>query len=440
MMDLRSAGPRARRQSRCRLLRPAAWLLVASFTWPAAAAPTRSSSSLQTETVVAVATRGGLSQARVTLLPGTRRRLGRAWSAEGRLRVEAAASDTGLGTRETYSDLSEPWQAGNDARLEIEEATLSWRQRATQVTLGKQTVAWGVLDGVQVTDRFDAVRRREAVFTPERPERLSRWGARARFRLGGIRVDAAAALDGSVNQLARAGGTYDIRAARSRGGLPAGIVPTSIDVDAPDDQTIGLRLSRTIGSSDTSVMLIRGPDTEPVFLADGSGVQLRYPTRTLLGATWQLAAGARVWRLEAAHIPRQPVNHAPAPGLVAGRQSRWIVGSGLDWSLPGGVFMNAQLAVDHIDSGDVGLARPGTDVVSTLRVQRSFRNDRWRGVLEMINVLSDGSGTLRPALTWQQSDSLAVDVGADLTWGRENELIGQFEPASRIYLRVRKTF
>ena len=284
------------------------------------------------------------------------------------------------------------------------------------------------------------MRRREAVFTAERPERISRWGARARFRVGALRLDAAAALDGSVNQLARAGDAYDIRAARSRGGLPAGIVPSSVQVDTPGQPTLGLRASRTIGSSDTSLMLIHGPDTEPVFRADGSGVRLVYPTRTLLGATWQRATGARVWRLEAAHIPRQPVNLAPAQGLVSGREARWLIGSGLDWSLPASLFFNAQLALDHIDAGDAGLARPRNDVVSTLRVQRSFSNDRWRAVLEMINVLSDGSGTLRPALTWQRNDSLAFDLGADLTWGQERDLLGQFEQASRVYLRMRKAF
>jgi hypothetical protein len=395
--------------------------------------------SLRTETVLA-ADRDGLSQARVTLLPETRLRLSRSWSAEGRLRVEGAASDTGLGTRETYSDLSEPWQAGNDLRLEIDAATIGWRRRSTQITLGKQSVAWGVLDGVQVTDRFDAVRRREAIFTQTRPERLSRWGARARFRVGDTRWDLAAAFDGSVNQLARPGDVFDVRAPRSRGGLPASIVPAAIAVDTPDDATLGLRASRSIGSSDASLLVIHGPDTEPVFRADGLGVVLDYPTRTLIGANWQRAAGSRVWRLEAAWIPRQALNLAPGATLRAGRESRALLGAGLDWSLPGGLFLNAQLAVDHIDAPTSTLARPDTDVVSTLRLQRSYRNERWRAALEMVNVLSDGSGTLRPMLSWQRSDSLAFDVGADLTWGREKDLLGQFEQASRLYLRVRQSF
>ncbi|MEQ8516067.1 MAG: hypothetical protein RIC38_10720, partial [Chromatocurvus sp.] len=292
------------------------------------AAPVRTAFSLQSEAVLAASTREhSLSQARLTLLPETTFRSGRAWSGEVRLRLELAGSDTGLGTRDTYSAASEPWRLGDDARLELDSAQLTWRRRTTLVTLGKQSVAWGVLDGIQVTDRFDAVRRREAIFTPQRPERLTRWGARARFRLGETRVDTALAVDGSVNQLANLDDTYDVIAPRFRGGLPASVVPASLAVAVPDTATAGLRLERTFGSSDASLMVIHGPDTEPVFRPDGAGVTLAYPTRTLLGATWQRAAGPRVWRLEAAYIPRQPVNLEPAPGLATGREPRLLVGT-----------------------------------------------------------------------------------------------------------------
>lgn len=408
----------------------------------ASTAPLRTDLSMQTEAVVAASTRErSLSQSRLTLLPQSTFRSGRTWSGEVRLRLELTGSNTGLGTLETYDTFSEPWRLGEDARLEVDSAQLTWRQRNTLVTLGKQTVAWGVLDGVQVTDRFDAVRRREAIFTEQRPERLSRWGARLRFRWGETRIDTALALDGSVNQLANSGEVYDVRAPRFRGGLPASVVPASINVAVPDTATAGLRLERTFGSSDASVMVIHGPDTEPVFRSvNATGVELAYPTRTLFGATWQRAAGARVWRLEAAHVPQQPINYQAGPALATGRESRWLVGSGLDWSLPGGIFLNAQLAVDHISGDERPLTRPDTDVVATLRAQRSFSNDRWMMAAEILGTLSDGDGTFRPSLTWRPQDNLGIDVGADLTWGQEQDLIGQFEGASRVYIRLRKSF
>jgi len=119
-------------------------------------------------------------------------RFNRAWRADIALRIEGATGDTGLGSVETYGDLSRPLTLGPDARIEIEDARLSWRKRSSRVTFGKQTFAWGVLDGLQVTDRFDAGRRREAVFTEQRPQRMSRWGARAEFNWADVRWDLAA--------------------------------------------------------------------------------------------------------------------------------------------------------------------------------------------------------------------------------------------------------
>jgi hypothetical protein len=94
------------------------------------------------------------------------------------LRLEATGSDIGLGTLSTYVDNSQPSELGSDARLEIDTVVIRWRKRANRVTGGKQTLACGVLDGLQIADRFDAVRRREGIFTSNRPEKISRWGMR----------------------------------------------------------------------------------------------------------------------------------------------------------------------------------------------------------------------------------------------------------------------
>jgi len=396
------------------------------------------SATLDIDAQLANGTReGGTDQARIMLAPELSLRSGRRWQLETELRLEAAGDETGLGTIDTYDDISKPLALGPDARLELDGLALAWRRRATQVTLGKQTFAWGVLDGLQVTDRLDAVRLREGVFTPNRPQRIGRWGARARFELAGTRFDLAGIVDGTTSQLALPDETFAVQAPRSRGGLPASVTPDTIAVDTPDAATLGLRLSRTFGRSDLSLIAFNGPETDPVFRPNGAGVTLAYPTRTLIGATWQQAVGARVWRVEVAHVPDQPVNLAPSPGLRTDREARWLAGAGLDWDLPGTSFLNAQIGLDHVDASGAPLVRPETDVIGTLRLQRSFANDTWRAQAELIGSLSDGDGAFRPALTWQAGDHVAWDLGADLIWGTEDELIGQFEEASRVYLRAR---
>jgi hypothetical protein len=290
-----------------------------------------------------------------------------------------------------------------------------------------------VLDGLQVTDRLDAVRRRDAVFTAQRPERIARWGGRLETRVRGTRFDLVTLFDGSGDQLAQRGDAYEITAPRLRAGLPSSAPLPALAVDTSGDATLGLRAGRRIGRHDVTVLALRGPDPEPVIATDANGVLLAYPTRSLYGLNWQRGEGSRVWRAEFAWIPDQAVNLAAASPTIV-RRSRWIAGVGLDWDLRGGVFLNAQFALDHVRGRD--LVRPEIDQIVTLRAQRTFANDAWRWSAELLGSLSDGDGTFRPAIGWQASDTLRISAGVDLVWGTREGLFGQFRDTDRVWLNA----
>jgi len=391
--------------------------------------------SLEFEQKVALGLeRDDTSQALWTLRPKARVRLPGRWSSDIALRMEAAGGETGLGTRETYARISRPLKISPDVRLEVDEAVLSWRRRGARVRLGKQTVAWGVLDGLQVTDRFDATRRREAVFIDNRPDRIARWGARAELGAGGLRWDAAALFDGTSDQFAERGDAFEVVAPRFRAGLPVGAPLPALQFDTPDDPTLGLRATKTFGANDASLLVINGPDTEPVISPATGGVLLNYKTRTLIGATWQRSSGARVLRTELAWAPAQPVN-LDTPLLGLDRRDRVLAGVGVDWDLPNGFFANAQIGADWVQGDD--LVRPNTDVITTIRIQRGWRNDTLRARAEAITSLSDGDGTFRPSLSWQASDTLRLEGGVDIVWGPLTGLIGQYRDRDRAWMRVR---
>ncbi|MEE4360984.1 MAG: hypothetical protein V2I63_05600 [Pseudomonadales bacterium] len=385
-----------------------------------------------------------LALSRTTVRPTLRLQLDDAWRAELELRGEFADDDTGLGTTGTYSAMSRPLVDRDRARLEIDRAVLVGRFGPTLLTLGKQSVAWGVLDGIQVTDRFDAVRRRDFLFTEVRPERLSRWGGRLRTLVGGIRLDAAVALDATVSQQALPGAEFELQAPRFRAGFGAegpGLPITVSDRTAPvKDGTAGLRIGRTFGRLDASVLALSGPDTDPLFRLGGSGtapvVELTHPRRSLFGGTLELAAGPRVWRLEAAWIPDQPVNVRGAAPLQDETRTRTLVGLGLDWNAPADLFVNAQLVADETGGDEDDLFAPSRDVVATIRVQRSFRQETLRASVEVLASLTDEDRALRPQLRWRGRDALTLAIGADLMSGTREGLFGQFRDASRVWARA----
>lgn len=418
--------------------------LFAGLCGHAAAQPSLRSASL--ETVVQSALRyddGDISMFRVALLPEAKWKLARHWQADIRLRFEAAAADTGLGSTGTFSPLSKPFIRDEHVQGDVDQAILRYRKRRTNISFGKQTVAWGVLDGLQITDRFDAVRRREFIFTDVRPERLARWGARVRTQLAGWRIDAAAMLDPSVNQLALQGDAFEVLAPRLRGGLAANAPVPALSASDRDtlarNGTYGLRLGKSFGQSDLSVLVITGPETDPVFRLDGQNVVLEYPNRTLIGATFQQQSGSIVWRLEGAYGPDQPVNTLSAAPLSQTSRERILLGAGLDWRGSDGLFVNAQLGWDHVTGGTETLVRPRSDVISTVRIQKPFQQETWLVRAEVIASLTDGDGVVRPAIDYTVSDALKVSVGSDIIFGTREGLFGQFRDESRLWLRISHT-
>ncbi|MEM0910902.1 MAG: hypothetical protein AAGJ37_07985 [Pseudomonadota bacterium] len=370
---------------------------------------------------------------RFSLRPTLDAKMPSGWRAKAVLRLERSDGDTGLGTLDTFDSISKPWDINAHTHLELERATLSWRKRSTRITLGKQTLAWGVLDGLQVTDRFDATRKREAVFIDQRPDRIARWGARAQFKSSNIRWDIGLLLDGTGDQLATIGSTYAVRAARFRAGLDSGQTLPAISIHPSNEATFGIRGNYRWGKSDMSLLMIQGPDPEPVYSLNENGIDVRFEARTLLGLTWQHPHGPRVWRLEVASIHNQPIN-TQQNGLTIVDRNRWLAGVGLDWDLPKNTFLNIQIGLDDI-SGEQ-LFRTNRDVISTIKIQRGVWNNTLKLSTEFIGSLRENDGTVRPAIGWHASDSLYLQAGVDIVWGNMNETFGQFNETDRVWLRA----
>ncbi len=388
------------------------------------------------------------SLARINIQPRYLVRSTAGWRAEVSGRLVAADDETGLGTTETFSGASRPVDLGAHGRIELDRAFITLGTGDHRLTLGKQSLAWGILDGLQVTDRFDPINRTEGVFAETRPQRMARWGVRWQGRTAGAEFDAAAAFDPSVNQVPMAGDAFAPLAPRLRAGFLPGAATPPVAVSNRDnyvaDATYGLRITRNIGRSEASLVLISGPETEPVFAPvitpGGPVIELRYPRRTLIGATIERSDGGRVWRLEAAYTPDQPVNILTALPLAATDRPRYLAGLGLDWSAPNEVFVNLQIGLDHIDAGGTRLVRPQTDVLATLRLQRAFRNERLWLKSELLSSLGGGDGAIRPWAEWRQSDTVLFSVGGDLIWGRQTGLFGQYQDQSRLWMRITADF
>ncbi|WP_371192736.1 DUF1302 family protein [Glaciecola sp. SC05] len=392
-----------------------------------------------------------ISLSRLTVNTQTEVKLNHSWSAQLDLRAEFAEDDVGLGSTFHYAKLNRPLVENKNTRFEIDRAFLQWRSRAHSFTLGKQVTPWGVLDGIQITDRFDPVRRRDFVFTDVRPDRLARWGGRWRNKIGGFSLDASLAFDGTVSQQAEIGAQFFNTSPRFTGGLDITNIPLTISSQRRNStlqqSTFGLRISHSLGDGDLSLLSFRGPDTDPIISMPADlatshtvNVSLSFPRRSLFGASYDITLGETVVRGEVAYIPDQTVNIISSIPLQTVSTRRLLAGLGIDWNAPAQWFVNAQVAIDYLDQQSFTLLRPNMDAIMTVRAQRLFSNGRLLLKGELLGSLNQQDGVLRPEFAFEYSDQLKLRAGLDYLFGNINGQFGQFKDNSRVWIAASYTF
>jgi hypothetical protein len=304
---------------------------------------------------------------------------------------------------------------------------------------------------VQITDRFDPVRRRDFIFTDVKPERIARWGARWRNKICNFKLDTSLALDGTVSQQAEQGALFYTSSTRFTGGVNISNTPVVVSSQKRDSglvqSTYGVRISHPLGEGDISFLTFRGPDTDPILglssqqsMNEPINVELSFHRRTLIGATYDVTIGETVLRSELAYIPDQSINILNDIPLQSAATRRFLAGFGIDWNAPDQWFVNAQLAFDYIDGGKLNLLRPVTDTILTLRAQRLFQNGRLLFKAELLGTLNQRDGVLRPELVYEYTDKLKLRSGIDWLFGDENSQFGQFKDNSRLWFAATYTF
>jgi hypothetical protein len=393
-------------------------------------------------TTVAV-DRDGFSQAYFLLEPSISHRFSGELSFEGSLRFEGAGRETGLGGTSNFSRISQPVPSGeDDIRAEIGEAFLRLQTGSLTLDLGKQSIAWGSLDGIRVTDQFTPVRLTEGLARTPRPDRIPIWAARLRAKTFGFDIDLAVSPDPTVDQIAEVGDRFFPNAPRFRGGFPSDAPLPELLRDDRDqlveDGSAGIRIGRTVAGTDIRLVALTGPDHQGVLsVADGGeAVILRHEERTLVGAEVVRPIGPVILRAALSHSPDRLFNTESGQLLGAEERSQWLGGIGADAYVPFGFFSSSQLLFDHVEGPD-DLVRPSTDVIATSLLRKRWGDDRWGMQTEILQSLSDGDGLLRAELAYRIADRFDVLLGTDLFYGDHEGIFGQYERQSRVLLGLR---
>lgn len=348
----------------------------------------------------------------------------------------------------TYADASRPGTWGSRTVAELDDAYLELQRGRSLLRIGKQQIVWGALDGIKVLDTLNPQSYREFIFEDFGASRIGLWSIYADATVGATRLELALIPDPTVHYVPPRNAWFGLTAPRFRFGtapdereLP---VEVAHDVDALEDGTVGLRLSRRFGRLDFTAVAVSGLDFEPLGRLgtgpDGPQVERFHERRELFGFSAETAAGPLALRAEVGYLPGRRFNVRDGGGLDDQALDQWRVAAAADLQGPLGLFINVQYLYDHVHDAPEGLIRRDRDHVITTFLRRTFAYERVATELRWYASTGDGDGLVRAEVAYALGGSSSVKLVSDTFYGDREGLFGQFASRDRLTLVFEHTF
>lgn len=369
----------------------------------------------------------------------------------GSFRVRVDPTDRlepGEAPRDAYAPLSRPLALGEVGLAEIRDLYVETELGDALLRLGKQQIVWGRLDGIKVLDILNPQDFREFILEDFGESRIGLWSAYLDASLGSWRAELAVIPDGTGHVIPNPGAWFELRAPRFRfgagndqPGLPLITESRAHDLDSTG---AGLRMSRSIGRVDLALVAYTGIDPEPLgrITSDGNGpvVERYFERRQLAGFSAETGIGSAVVRIEYAIQPDRVFNLRTASSLEAVELDQHRAAIGIDFSLPGSIFINAQYLLDTVRNAPATLLRPDTDRLSTLYVRKSFGYDKVLVEARWYHSYTDKDDMVSASLSFLFGSNSRIRLQADAFSGTTSGLFGQFETRDRIVLGIEHVF
>lgn len=351
-------------------------------------------------------------------------------------------------TLDTYAPASRPLTLGTAGTLEIRDLFLEAVQENRVIRIGKQQVAWGRLDGLEVLDLLNPRDFREFILEDPGESRIGLFGLYVDQALGDWRAELAVIPDTTGHAIPDRGAWFELRAPRFRYGsdprAPMPAIRTARPAVDPGNTAVGVRLSRRFGRTGSSFVAYSGLDPEPLGRLVPSTsppvLERYYERRSAFGFSLERGVGPLVIRTEHVYFPDRRFNTRLGSRLETTRADNYRGAVAVDVSGPWQLFLNAQLLVDLVRDAPAQLVRPPRDRILTLFLQRSFDYDRFSAELRWYRSIDDAGWMGRFELGYRFRSGTRISASLARFEGPPWGLFGQFEDLGRIAIRLEHLF
>ena len=295
-------------------------------------------------------------------------------------------------------------------RFELREAYVRYAFEDSQVSIGKQRIAWSTADGVGTIDRLNAVDLRDPIVDARTPSRRPSWAVLVKHSFDIGTLEAVWLPLGKDRKIAEFNSPWEpqfLNALRQPDGDASGL----LIVKDPTTDDFGLRFSRYGERIDWSAALFNGLGDGPEEIAFVDGVTLLSPAKS---TSYNLSAALGV----AQSTLRGELTFTPDAVINGSRQQQWQLVAGADRTFFTDLYVNLQLFLfsNEIDSDEFG---------STFLVSHGLFNDTVEVGMSG-QIARDDQTALNLYFDYQVNDSIAFSTRFISFSGQSDSALGEF--------------
>jgi hypothetical protein len=376
---------------------------------------------------------------------------------EGNLGPTFGAKELSLGYE---SRLNDQRDGGQHAEVALRELYFDTELAGGFWRVGKQQVVWGQSDGLKVLDQVNPQNYSEFILDDFDDSRIPLWMVNLELPFGDDTLQFLWIPDASTHELSERNSPFQLTSKQlvpkpplDSQGKPA--IPVSFNERQDpnkfwEDSDVGVRYSMFTDSAwDITFNYLYHYQDLPVLyqqLVGDSAAMMHieispvFERSHLIGGTLSNAFGDFTVRTEWGYSTDTYFvsNNLASNGIE--NSSELITVVGLDYQGISDMFISFQWFHSHLFDYESAIVRDENDQSITLLIQHDFMNETLRLESLFIHNMNDEDGLVRPKITYQMKSDLELFTGADVFYGNQNGLFGQFDQQDRVNIGFKLGF
>jgi len=317
------------------------------------------------------------------------------------------------------------------------------------LTLGKQQIVWGKADGLKVLDIVNPQSWREFILDDFDNSRTPLWALNSEIPIADLTLQLLWLPDQSYHEYATGSDRYTFTSPRLVPRPPPDVNISMQAAQRPDrtiqDADWGARLATFRKGWDLTLNYLYHYDDRPALLRQLSittngplaTITPRYQRSHLIGSSFSNAFGDLTLRGEVGYTTDRYISSnaiADIDGVVKTDELSYVIG--LDWFGFSDTFISTQLFQSHLNNHQPGILRDKRNTTITALLRQDFYNETVTAELLWLHNLDLDDGLARPKLSYQMNDNTTLWLGADIFYGDQQGLFGQFKERDRFVSAV----